>query len=544
MAAPATSGVGASYARTFPQIEPGETTEAELIQMLGEPHIERVRPDGQTVLTWQRERPRPLGVLYAAPPPTTLNVSLQDGRVVNFAWTRAASGLAPRGFAPASDDELWIIARRPQRTLLPAAPVPGAGALFAASEIRVNGPAAPLEPRFALPLRRMAVKAFVHGYLATVELQQQFDNPHTAPIEVQYFLPLPQTAAVTEFLMTIGARRIRGIVRERQDAEQLYAEARRQGFRASLFTEDAPNLFTQSVANVAPGTSIGVRVQYSQPLAYADGWLEFGFPLAARAGIRPPEVTLSVDVDAGVPIEDFECNTHPVTHRSPAPERLIVSLDPTPADSGHAVASPPSDRDFLLRYRVAGDRIKSALLTQRDEHGVYFTLLLYPPQHRETRARLTDLQIHWGQRASTEVFPRLLPDLVADQPVILTGRFLGKTDEPIRVSAKAAGELVQWEVPWPADDRLTSPNALPALWARMKIADLTRQLAHQPLADETTSLLARQIKQLALDYGLPSPFTAFVAVDATERTSEAEAIPAPDAASARPRPTPYHPQDQ
>ena len=58
-------------------------------------------------------------------------------------------------------------------------------------------------------------------------------------------------------------------------------------------------------------------------------------------------------------------------------------------------------------------------------------------------------------------------------------------------------------------------EALPTLWARAKIAGLHGQLA---FADYPTDVAA-EIQQVALQYGLLSDFTAFVAVDSFERTA-------------------------
>ncbi len=68
---------------------------------------------------------------------------------------------------------------------------------------------------------------------------QQFQNPYDTKIEAVYVFPLPQDAAVNEFVMTIGDRRIRGIIRERAEAERLYKEALAQGYRAALMTAGA-----------------------------------------------------------------------------------------------------------------------------------------------------------------------------------------------------------------------------------------------------------------------------------------------------------------
>src|SRR5260221_9358774 len=124
---------------------------------------------------------------------------------------------------PSSGDEVWIIARR-ERGALPSQDAAGSGALMTKVE----------EKEVPLPLKRTEVRAFIQGFIATVEVAQQFQNPYSSKIEAVYVFPLPHDAAVSEFVMTIGERHIRGIIRERNEAEALYKEAKRQGYVASL----------------------------------------------------------------------------------------------------------------------------------------------------------------------------------------------------------------------------------------------------------------------------------------------------------------------
>ena len=263
-----------------------------------------------------------------------------------------------------------------------------------------------------LPLKHTEVRAFIQGFIGTVEVSQQFQNPYSSKIEAVYVFPLPHDAAVSEFVMMIGERRIRGIIRERKEAEQLYQEAKRQGYVASLLTEERPNIFTQSVANIEPGKEILVNLKYFHSLSYVDGWYEFVFPMVVGPRFNPPgtdsgvgavaqgsggvsqqptevqylkpeersrhDIGLTVDIQAGVPIEEFECKTHQITHQSPAPEHLLASL--APGDS-------LPNRDFILRYRIAGEHIKSSLSTHRDKRGGYFSLVLYPPRELESIRR-------------------------------------------------------------------------------------------------------------------------------------------------------------
>src|SRR5678815_1524945 len=92
------------------------------------------------------------------------------------------------------------------------------------------------EKEVPLPLKHTDVKARVNGYIATVEVTQEFQNPYDSKIEAVYVFPLPENAAVNEFVMTIGKRHIRGIIREREEAVEIYEEAKAQGRVASLLT--------------------------------------------------------------------------------------------------------------------------------------------------------------------------------------------------------------------------------------------------------------------------------------------------------------------
>src|SRR5690606_5977926 len=136
-------------------------------------------------------------------------------------------------------EELWIIERRPVHdTDRPGHDDrPGSGCLVTTRP--VGDASRPQETLIVpIPLQHTDVNARIDGYIGTVSVTQQFVNPFAEKIEAVYVFPLPENAAVNEFLMTIGDRTIRGIIREREQAEQIYAEARRQGHTASLLTQE------------------------------------------------------------------------------------------------------------------------------------------------------------------------------------------------------------------------------------------------------------------------------------------------------------------
>jgi Ca-activated chloride channel homolog len=334
----------------------------------------------------------PLGVSQLPGPGTA--PSFSGGGYAGALWQQQ-SPAARSISAPVNAEELWVIVRSSDSAAAQAKDTPGSGTLMTKVE----------EKEVPMPLKHTDVRASVSGYIGSVEVVQQFQNPYSSKIEAVYVFPLPHNAAINEFVMTIGERKIRGIIRERKEAEEIYQQAKSQGYVASLLTEERPNVFTQSVANIEPGKEIDVTIRYFHTLEYVDGWYEFVFPMVVGPRFNPPgmtngigaaarsdagasgqktevqylkpgersghDISLQLDVDAGVAIEEFRCATHDVTHESASINQLTVTLKPEDSIP---------NRDFVLRYRVAGERIKSSLLTQRGQRGGYFTLMLYPPQ--------------------------------------------------------------------------------------------------------------------------------------------------------------------
>jgi len=308
-----------------------------------------------------------------------------------------------------SDEELWVISTPAYEGEAQDGSQdrsPGTGAMLA------HLPEQAIK-EIPLPLKHTDVKARIDGYISTVNVRQQFHNPFDTKIEAVYLFPLPEKSAVSEFLMIIGDRKIRGILREKEEAEAIYREARSQGYQASLLVQHRPNIFEQKVANIEPGKSIDVDIQYFNTLAYNDGWYSFVFPTVVGPRYNPPghsdpiipvphgaaatpengtsisylrpeersghDLSISVEIDAGVAIEELE-STHEIVTTRPTNASAKVKL---------AAQSTIPNRDFVLNFQVAGKTVKSSLMTYRDpttDQG-YFTMMLYPPSDHESLAR-------------------------------------------------------------------------------------------------------------------------------------------------------------
>src|SRR5215217_8593033 len=263
------------------------------------------------------------------------------------------------------------------------------------------------KPKSLCPLKHTDVKAEISGFISRVVVTQQFENPFKEKIEAVYTFPLPQNAAVDDMTMMVGDRTVRGKILQREEALKVYEEAKEAGQVASLLDQERPNIFTQSVANILPGEQVKITISYVETLSYVNGAYEFVFPMvvgpryvpgsatsrnlgngfapdtdrvpdasritpkASPAGMRSGhDVSLEVTLDAGLIIDNIASKTHPIDIQRPDARSARLRLREGPTIP---------NKDFVLRYDVAGQAIQDALLTHRSEQGGFFTLILQPP---------------------------------------------------------------------------------------------------------------------------------------------------------------------
>lgn len=273
---------------------------------------------------------------------------------------------------------------------------------------------------FDCPLRGMRVRSEINGPAVRTVVEQTFANPFPQAIEAVYVFPLPHTAAVDEMEMRLEGRRVRAELKERAKAEETYAKAVQEGRSAALLTQERPNLFTQKVGNIPPGGEILVRLACCDLLTARDGRYELVLPLVvgprfipgtpvsgtqpqdpslagrilqpgggspglAPAGggvqadtdrvpdasrISPPvlkrgqepgfAVDIEVQLDAGVPIQAIETPNHRCQIARPRPERASILVGP---------GDGRPDRDFVLRWTVAGEQPQAGVIAHAEDDG-------------------------------------------------------------------------------------------------------------------------------------------------------------------------------
>jgi len=247
-----------------------------------------------------------------------------------------------------------------------------------------------------LPLKDTRVEIDVSGVIADVKVLQTYRNEGARPINARYVFPASTRAAVYAMRMRIGDQVIVAKIKKRETAKQEYDEARQAGKSASLLEQNRPNVFSMSLANVMPGDQIEIELCYTELLVPTDGIYEVVFPtvVGPRYSSQPESsapqedhwvkspylhqgnnpssaLHISARISAGVPIRELSCTSHPIV-----PQWLNPSIAQFVKDDADPFQG---NRDFVLRYRLAGDQIASGLILYKGEDENFFLYMAQPP---------------------------------------------------------------------------------------------------------------------------------------------------------------------
>jgi len=245
----------------------------------------------------------------------------------------------------------------------------------------------------------------INGLVARVAVKQEFRNDGRDRVEGVYVFPLPDKAAVDHMRLHIGERFIEAEIREKEQARKEYEQAKQAGRKTSLVEQQRANLFTTSVANIAPGESVIVEIEYLEDLRFDDGTFSLRFPMTLtpryipgralpdRQGsgwspdtnrvddaslITPPMVSASnnlklslrATVNAGMPLEIIASRYHPVSVTE-ANGRYTVTL---------VGGTAPMDHDFELLWRpVRSSSPRAMAFTETIDGQPHYLLMVMPP---------------------------------------------------------------------------------------------------------------------------------------------------------------------
>ncbi|WFU72395.1 marine proteobacterial sortase target protein [Bradyrhizobium sp. CB2312] len=254
----------------------------------------------------------------------------------------------------------------------------------------------------------------VSGPTLRARVTQIFRNPTKDWVEATYVYPLATGGGVDTLKMVVGDRVIVGDIKERQQARVIYEQARRAGQKAALTEQERPNIFTNSVANIGPGETVLVQIEYQEPVHQSGNEYSLRLPLVVAPRYNPAPIVQSVDfrqdgsgwgatssdpvpdrdrisppvlnpannapvnptsitvrLKAGFALGEVRSHHHNVKLESPDTTTRVVTL---------ADGAVPADRDFELTWKPAAEKAPSVgLFRERVGDADYLLAFVTPP---------------------------------------------------------------------------------------------------------------------------------------------------------------------
>ncbi|WP_423708400.1 VIT domain-containing protein [Undibacterium sp. WLX3042] len=198
-------------------------------------------------------------------------------------------------------------------------------------------------------LESIRMSGDVRGLMLDMQMTQQFYNHMSSHAEVIYTFPLPWGAVLLSVEVTLGDKKLTGIVVEKKQAEVEYEEALSSGDTAVMLEKNSDHSYSLNLGNLTPKEHCSIFIRYAQTLQFEQQGLRLLIPTV----IAPR----------------YDGSKSYVPKRSDIPEHLIPR---------HTLAADyPFDIELRLHDVLAQARIASPshLVAQKNRSGIAYISL-------------------------------------------------------------------------------------------------------------------------------------------------------------------------
>ena len=225
-----------------------------------------------------------------------------------------------------------------------------------------------------LTIRYHRVTVTIEDQVAVTHVEQEFLNECDWEVEGTYVFPLPEGAAVSEFVMWVDGKPVEGEILPADEARQIYEDIVRRRRDPALLEYVGRNAVQARIFPIPPGGSRKIELEYSQVLPVENGLVRYVYPLETeKFSARPlEEVSVHVEIRSPAPIRAVYSPTHQ--------DRVYIERDGDyRAIVGYEEYDVLPEDDFELVYTVSQEEVGLSLLTYREPPDDGFFLLLVAP---------------------------------------------------------------------------------------------------------------------------------------------------------------------
>jgi Ca-activated chloride channel family protein len=242
-----------------------------------------------------------------------------------------------------------------------------------------------------LPLKSTSADVVISGVIADVTVRQMYCNEGEKTLEAIYVFPASTRAAVYHMQMEIGNRILLAKIKEKEEARQMYEEAKDSGLTVTLLEQERPNVFQMNVANILPDDTIVVEMRYTELLLPEEGTYEFVYPTVVGPRYASPsedgeewvaspyqhegedplyDFHINVRINAGMKIKDVKCTSHEMVEFEFEDENTAYTSDEL-----------LGNKDYIIEYTLSGAQVESALLLYEGKTENFFLAMIQPPKN-------------------------------------------------------------------------------------------------------------------------------------------------------------------
>jgi len=212
-----------------------------------------------------------------------------------------------------------------------------------------------------LTIRYHRVTVTIEDQVAVTRVEQEFLNEHDWECEGTYIFPLPEGAAVSEFIMWVDGEPVEGEILPADEARQIYEDIVRRRRDPALLEYVGRSAVQARIFPIPPGGSRKVELEYSQVLPVENGLVHYVYPLnTEKFSARPlEEVSVRVEIRS----HDAMRAVYSPTHQ----DRVFIERDGNyRATVGYEEMDILPEEDFELVYTVSQEDVGLNLLSYRE----------------------------------------------------------------------------------------------------------------------------------------------------------------------------------
>lgn len=232
----------------------------------------------------------------------------------------------------------------------------------------------PRMPRIEnLKIEKHHVNVSIDNQLATTKIDQVFANPNNRQLEGTYLFPLADDVAVSDFVLYIDGKPVKGELLAKERAQSIYEGIVRSMQDPALLEYVGTRAFRARVFPIPPNGERRIQLEYSQVIDVDSGLAKYTYPLRTDKYTHQPvgSLAVSIDLKSKHALKTIYSPSHEIAVNRKNDHRVNISYE---GKNVHV------KRDFVCYYSLSDKDFGIDLITHRDDvdEDGFFMLLISP----------------------------------------------------------------------------------------------------------------------------------------------------------------------